>query len=67
MGIVVVAAAANDGPANTALATPAAATRAITVAAVETMNTTARGDDGIACFSSRGRVTTTAIPMRLTN
>lgn len=54
MGIVVVISAGNSGPGNVGIGSPGAATRAITVAAVETMNTAARGDDGIACFSSRG-------------
>jgi subtilisin family serine protease len=54
MGIVVVISAGNSGPGNVGIGSPGAATRAITVAAVETMNTPARGDDGIACFSSRG-------------
>ena len=63
MGIVVVAAAGNNGPNNVGLATPAAATRAITVAASQTQNTTSRADDTIACFSSRGPRTATGIPL----
>jgi Subtilase family/Family of unknown function (DUF6345) len=63
MGIVVIASAGNNGPNNVGLATPAAATRAITVAASQTGNTTTRADDAIACFSSRGpRTPATAIP-----
>lgn len=54
MGIVVVVSAGNNGPGNVGLGAPACATRAITVAAQETQNTTGRGDDLIACFSSRG-------------
>ncbi|HVM47835.1 MAG TPA: S8 family serine peptidase [Candidatus Acidoferrum sp.] len=63
MGIVVVVSAGNNGPNNVGLATPAAATRAITVAASQTQNTTSRADDTIACFSSRGPRTATAIPL----
>jgi subtilisin family serine protease len=62
MGIVVTAAAGNNGPNNVGLATPAAATRALTVAASQTQNTTTRADDTIACFSSRGPRTATAVP-----
>lgn len=54
MGIVVVAAAGNAGPTNTFLTSPAAATRAITVAASNDSNTQTRADDTIANFSSRG-------------
>jgi serine protease AprX len=54
MGIVVVAAAGNYGPANTGIGSPGAATRAITVAAVDTMNTAVRGDDQAACFTNIG-------------
>jgi len=54
MGIVVVAAAGNNGPSNTGLTSPAAATRAITVAASETANTPTRADTAMAGFSSRG-------------
>jgi len=54
MGIVVVAAVGNNGPANTVLATPAAATRAITVAACNVAATANRADDTMASMSSRG-------------
>ncbi|MCP4630349.1 MAG: S8 family serine peptidase, partial [bacterium] len=54
VGIVVVAAASNNGPSNNGLPTPAAATRAITVAASQTLNTVNRADDNMAGFSSRG-------------
>ena len=54
MGIVVVAAAGNDGPYNSVLAAPAAATRAITVAACNDQGTVSRTDDTMATFSSRG-------------
>ncbi len=54
MGIVVVAAAGNHGPANTGFTTPAAATRAITVAASCHMDTASRLDDAIASFSNAG-------------
>lgn len=54
MGIVTVAAAGNDGPSNNFISTPAAATRAITVAASNDLNTVTRADDQIAIFSSRG-------------
>ena len=54
MGIVVVATAGNNGPNNNGLASPGAATRAITVAACNHMNTVTRADDGMARFSSRG-------------
>lgn len=59
MGIVVVVAAGNNGPSNVGLPSPAAATRAITVAASQTQDTTTRADDTIACFSSRGPRTST--------
>ncbi len=55
MGIVVVAAATNNGPANTGLPTPAAATRAITVAGSNDLNTADRTDDIIYNRSSRGQ------------
>lgn len=54
MGIVSVASASNDGPDNTFLPTPGAATRAITVAASYDMGTVSRADDQIASFSSKG-------------
>ncbi|MHC4864329.1 MAG: S8 family serine peptidase [Planctomycetota bacterium] len=54
MGIVVVAAVGNDGPNNNGISTPAAATRAIAVAAANDINTVDRSDDAIADFSSRG-------------
>jgi hypothetical protein len=54
MGIVVVATAGNYGPNNTGMTSPGAATRAITVAASQTLNTVTRTDDNIADFSSRG-------------
>ena len=54
MGIVVVAAMGNDGPANTGIPTPAAATRAITVAASVDNSTVSRTDDEIRERSSRG-------------
>ncbi len=54
MGIVVVVSAGNNGPGNSGLSSPASATRAITVAASETLDTVNRADDNIADFSSRG-------------
>lgn len=54
MGITVVAAAGNDGPNNDGFSTPAAATRAITVGAIDDWGTTSRADDTIAAFSNRG-------------
>jgi len=54
MGIVVVASAGNHGWDNTYLVTPAAATRAITVAACVDQNNQDRSDDFIAGFSARG-------------
>lgn len=54
VGIVVVASAGNRGPNNSWMGTPAAATRSITVAASNIGDTNDRGDDEIACFSSRG-------------
>ena len=56
MGIVTVVAAGNHGTNNNnpILTTPAAATRAITVAAFDDANTFSWGDDGIASFSASG-------------
>jgi subtilisin family serine protease len=52
MGIVVVTAAGNDT--HVGIPTPAASSRAITVAAAQTQNTVTRADDTVACFSNRG-------------
>lgn len=54
MGIVMVAAAGNNGPTNVGLSSPAAATRAITVAASDDRNSTDRSQSVIAGFSNRG-------------
>jgi subtilisin family serine protease len=54
MGIVVVAAAGNDGPSNQGIPAPAAATRAITVAASDDQNSTDRSQSTIADLSNRG-------------
>ena len=54
MGIVVVAAAANDGPNNQGLTAPAAATRAITVAASDDHNSTDRSLSTSWPWSNRG-------------
>jgi len=53
MGITIVASAGNNFF-NTVLSSPAASTRAITVAASDDKNTVNRADDGIASFSSQG-------------
>lgn len=53
MGIVVVASAGNDGP-NRGMATPGAATRAITVAALDDQESKNRSLDTIWEFSTRG-------------
>jgi len=53
MGITIVAAAGNSFP-NAVLSTPAASTRAITVAASDDRNTVDRADDLVASFSSQG-------------
>ncbi|OLC53750.1 MAG: hypothetical protein AUH92_05330 [Acidobacteria bacterium 13_1_40CM_4_69_4] len=54
MGIVVVVSAGNNGPLNSGLSSPAAATRAITVAASDDRDTQDRADDIIADYSDRG-------------
>jgi serine protease AprX len=54
MGIVVVISAGNSGPNNPTLPDPAAATRAITVAASSDLDTVDRANDIIAEYSSRG-------------
>ncbi len=54
MDIVVVASIGNYGPSNTVIAQPAAATRAITVAAFDDKNTAVWSDDTIPTFSARG-------------
>ncbi len=53
-GIIMVAAVGNDGPTNSGVSAPASATRAITVGAAEDNATTARGNDTLAWYSSRG-------------
>lgn len=53
-GIVVVAAAGNDGPGRSTIASPGISPYAITVGADDDRSTTATGDDTIAPFSSRG-------------
>jgi subtilisin family serine protease len=53
-GISVVAAAGNDGPANSGLTAPCSADNALCVAAVDDQGTVDRTGDQIAAFSSRG-------------
>jgi serine protease AprX len=53
-GIVVVAAAGNDGPEAGTIGTPGISPRAITVGAMDDRGTPERRDDQIASFSSRG-------------
>ena len=53
-GMVVVVAAGNDGPNNDGFSDTAAADLAITVGAIDDMNSVERNDDEIADFSSRG-------------
>ncbi|HKQ60543.1 MAG TPA: S8 family serine peptidase [Candidatus Polarisedimenticolaceae bacterium] len=54
LGMTVVASGGNEGPSNTFLATPAAATRAISVAASDDQGSQNRVDDTIDSGSSRG-------------
>lgn len=53
-GIVVCAAAGNEGPENTTISSPGIDPKIITVGASDEKNTTIRNDDSIASFSSRG-------------
>ena len=53
-GLVVVAAAGNDGPDNDGFSSVAAADKVITVGAVTDRETVARNDDDIADYSNRG-------------
>jgi subtilisin family serine protease len=53
-GLVVIVAGGNDGPNNNGFSTLAAADGAITVGAVDELETTDRSDDEIASFSNRG-------------
>ncbi|WP_419892979.1 S8 family peptidase [Oceanobacillus kimchii] len=53
-GIVVCAAAGNDGPAASTISTPAIDPFVITVGSTDDKNTLERTDDGIADYSSRG-------------
>ena len=53
-GLVIVAAAGNDGPNNNGFGAPAAADKVITVGAVTENATISRDDDGIAGYSNRG-------------
>jgi hypothetical protein len=53
-GLVVVVAAGNDGPDNSGFSDTAAADEAITVGAIDDMESVSRIDDEIADFSSRG-------------
>jgi serine protease AprX len=53
-GLVVVVAAGNDGPDNNGFSDTAAADHAITVGAIDDMDSVTRSDDEIADFSSRG-------------
>jgi len=53
-GIIAVIAAGNDGPSNTGLGAPAAASDAITVGATDDSGTIGRSDDSLAYYSSVG-------------
>lgn len=53
-GLIVVAAAGNEGPDGETVSAPAVADNAIAVTAVDDRNTVDRGDDTIAEYSSRG-------------
>ncbi|GAA0357627.1 S8 family peptidase [Bacillus horti] len=53
-GIVVVAAAGNDGPDNGTIASPGISPKIITVGAMDDQRTDERADDRVASFSSRG-------------
>ncbi len=53
-GLIVVVAAGNDGPNNNGFSDTAAADLAITVGAIDDMDSITRNDDEIADFSSRG-------------
>lgn len=53
-GLVMVVAAGNQGPLSSRFGTPAAADKAIVIAAMDDQNTINRADDSIANYSSRG-------------
>lgn len=53
-GLVVVAAAGNEGPTSQSLTAPSVADKVVCVTALDDMNTVNRADDVIAVYSSRG-------------